>query len=224
MPSDTYARTSDSMLTDCFLWHTLEAETVRAIVASLPPAVSFQKGETVFPREPFCAALGLIVSGEIEVVSRGTDRRHICLNHLFSGQLFGAASLFGGETAYVTRLFAVSPAEVVFLTQPHLLALFASYPSIGENYIRFLTSRIQYLNQTISVLTDGTMESRVLKYLLARCQTDGQVQLSQNMTTLAQSLGISRSSLYRVLKNLENTGFISRQGKDILITERSSIA
>jgi DNA-binding MarR family transcriptional regulator len=83
---------------------------------------------------------------------------------------------------------------------------------LAENYIRYLTRRIYFLNDRIEELICPSTDQRVLLYLTQNAE-DGRFTLA--MTTLAQSLSISRASLYRALDKLEAAGRIRRDGRTI---------
>ena len=86
-------------------------------------------------------------------------------------------------------------------------------PCVAENYVRFLTGRIRFLNRRIAAFTAGAAPRKVARYLWERRQGDGSVPLPDNMVALAASLDMGRSSLYRALDTLEAAGCLERQAE-----------
>ena len=83
---------------------------------------------------------------------------------------------------------------------------------IALNYIRFLSGRIQFLNRKIDSFTAPDAEQALLSYLGQKPQ--GRVE-GISMVKLCEILNIGRTSLYRVMQQLEDSGKIKREGKTI---------
>ena len=130
---------------------------------------------------------------------------------------FGAAALFGGGGKYVSTVAAELPSEIIFLTEKRLTELFKAYPNIAVNYITFLSDKIRFLNEKISVITCQSAEDTVFQYLLSAKNKDGYAMLPQSMTLLAKMLGLGRASLYRSLDRLEQNGYIKRENNEIKV-------
>ena len=181
--------------------------------------VRFAKGETIYSRDRFRRALGVVLEGSVRVYRAGEDGRRVLMNRLEAGGVFGAAALYGECTEYVTEIEAAVRAQVGFLAQEQVTALMRRDFRAAENYIRFLSDRIRFLNRKIANFTNGPNGNRLYRYLLEHRQPDGLVNIPVSMVELAQSLNIGRSSLYRSLDALESEGWIHREGKSIRITK-----
>ena len=92
-------------------------------------------------------------------------------------------------------------------------------PRIAENYVRFLSDRIRFLNRRLATLTAGQTDGKLWRFLLAYKGEDGTVHLPGGMTELAERLNMGRSSLYRSLDALTEAGRIERDGKTIRIIQ-----
>ena len=141
------------------------------------------------------------------------------MNRLTTGEVFGAAALFGEAESYVTEIAALRPCVVLCLSQELVTGWMRAHFPVAENYIRFLTGRIRFLNGKIAGFTGGQADERLTGYLLAHRGEDGQVTLPGSLLELAQSLNIGRSSLYRSLDALTQSGAIRRQGRRIYVDD-----
>ena len=90
---------------------------------------------------------------------------------------------------------------------------------VAENYIRFLTDRIRFLNRKITALTDGQSDDRLRRYLLEHGSETGEVELPGSMKELAQMLHMGRSSLYRSLDVLLAEKTVRREGRKLIIED-----
>lgn len=133
---------------------------------------------------------------------------------------FGAAAVFGGDKTYVSTITAKSDCSILFITETQLKSIFESYPITAVNYITFLSDRVRFLNNKLCVISCMSAEDTVLTYLLNSCDSDGYANIPKNMTLFAKTLGLSRASLYRVLDNLEKSGNILKENKNIKVIKK----
>ena len=95
------------------------------------------------------------------------------------------------------------------------------YYIIAENYIRFLSNGVRFFNHKIAGFALGSSHQKVAMYCAQHCDSQGRVQFSQSMVSLAKILHIARSSLYRSLSELVKTGFLRKEGKHYYIQNDS---
>lgn len=160
-----------------------------------------------------------MLQGEAQVWRAGEDGRRVVMNRLPAGSVFGAAALFGECEAYVTEISALRRCAVLFVSQQQASDWMRGHYAIAENYIRFLSGRIRFLNQKIAEFTDGQTEDRLVRYFLDHRSGDGRVILPGSLTELAQTLNIGRSSLYRSLDALTASGAVRREGRRIFVDD-----
>ncbi len=172
----------------------------------------YRKGETIYSAKTATRALALVLKGTVRVY-----HRRVMMNELHAGEVFGAAALFGAEEPYPSTVIAHTACRVILIPQQTVSQWMAAYPLVGENYIRFLSGRIRFLNRRLSTLTAGQTDGRLWQYLLAHRDEHNTVHLDGGMTALAKALDMGRSSLYRSLDTLADAGKIQRHGKEIVI-------
>ena len=174
---------------------------------------SFAKGEVIYDSEHAKRALALVLEGRVRVL-----HGRVVMNELHAGDVFGAAALFGEEDPFPTTVAARTDCRVLFIPQATVSAWMAAVPRVGENYIRFLSDRIRFLNRRLATLTAGQTDGKLWRYLLAHRDESGSVHLSGGLAELAKALNMGLSSLYRCLDALPADCKIQRLGKDIFIT------
>ena len=195
-------------LSSFFLFRGLDETALTAIVEAAEAPVRYRKGEVIYRCDDFRRAIGLILEGSVTV-----RREALMMNRLGAGDMFGAAALFDEAETYVTQITAEDEALILFLSQETMSRLLREYPPLAENYIRFLSERIRFLNRKLAVLTDGSAEHRVYNYLLAHSDEQGLTSLPPSMVELAHTLNSGRSSLYRAGDALLKAGVIARDGR-----------
>ena len=143
--------------------------------------MQLQKGDIIFDRA-LPPSLGSC-SGAVLVLSP-SGSRSLIMRELGRGY-FRRAGLFVEETDYVTTLTAKSPCRVLFISQDLLRRAMAADFTLVENYIRFLSGRLRFLNRKISGLAACTAEEALAIYLSG---LDSEVRVP-SYSRLAEELG-----------------------------------
>lgn len=203
-----------SVYDNLFLLDGLSNTEKEKIISSFPAAVKFKKGDTIYSSFEFTRAIALVVSGKASAQTNNAHR--VVMKKFLPGMCFGAAAVFGGET-FVSTVTADTDTEIQFITEDILISLFEKYPKTAINYITFLSDKIRFLNNKLSLLSCPSAESTVLKYLNSAADKDGYASLPESMTMLSKMLGLGRASLYRSLDSLEKNGHIIRENNKIKV-------
>ena len=178
----------------------------------------YSKNDIVFSKTSFTRSLGIVLGGKLRVIKENADKRPIVMSTLQSGSLFGAAALFNSHGEYVTQITAIEHSRILFLPQRLIKRMIEREPEIAENYIRYLSERILFLNRKIYFLTAGTAEQRLASFLLDNLSEGEYSEMPMPMHRLADALNMSRASLYRAFDLLIESGAVSKQGKLVCIS------
>ena len=178
----------------------------------------YSKNDIVFSKTSFTRSLGIVLGGKLRVIKENADKRPIVMSTLQSGSMFGAAALFNSQGEYVTLITAIEHSRILFLPQRLIKRMIEREPEIAENYIRYLSERILFLNRKIYFLTAGTAEQRLASFLLDNLSEGEYSEMPMPMHRLADALNMSRASLYRAFDLLIESGAVSKQGKLVCIS------
>lgn len=189
----------------------------RILAVSDCTATEYEKNEVVYDKTNFYRSLGIVLEGRLRVTKENADKRPIVMSTLQRGAMFGAAALFNSEPEYATKITAIERSRVLFLPQRLIKRMIEREPDIAENYIRYLSERILFLNRKIYFLTAGTAEQRLAGFLLDNLAVGEFSEMPMTMHRLADALNMSRASLYRAFDELTASGAVSKQGKLVCI-------
>lgn len=189
----------------------------RILAVSDCTAAAYEKNEVVYDKTNFSRSLGIVLEGRLRVTKENADKRSIVMSTLQRGAMFGAAALFNSELEYATKITAIEHSRVLFLPQRLIKRMIEREPEIAENYIRYLSERILFLNRKIYFLTAGTAEQRLAGFLLDNLAVGEFSEMPMPMHRLADALNMSRASLYRAFDELTASGAVSKQGKLVCI-------
>lgn len=174
-----------------------------------------EKGDVVYGPKRFRRCLGIVLQGKVRV-----RRESLLMATLSAGDVFGAAALFTRCGDYPTTLTALTPCEALLIPQEGIRRLLWECPPFAEDYVSYLSGRIQFLSQRLETVSAGSAEEKLARYLLTS-SADEAVTLSA--THLCQRLGVGRATLYRAFDALEGAGAIAREGKTIRILRRDTL-
>ena len=189
----------------------------RILAVSDCTAADYEKNDVVYDKTNFSRSLGIALDGRLRVTKENADKRPIVMSTLQRGALFGAAALFNSEPEYATKITAIERSRVLFLPQRLIKRMIEREPDIAENYIRYLSERILFLNRKIYFLTAGTAEQRLAGFLLDNLAVGEYSEMPMPMHRLADALNMSRASLYRAFDELTESGAVLKQGKLVCI-------
>ena len=203
-----------------FLFTGIAREDAERLVDSLDFSLrELRRGDEILRHGSSDACFGVIVSGRA-IVRRASGGRRLILRQMNDGAYFGASSLFGGES-FPTDIVADSACTVAIASEEAMERLLTRDPRIAMNYIRFLSGRIRFLNDSIDSYSIRSADERIAKFLLRLC--DGGSGRVKSYTRMADELGIGRASLYRSLDGLEERGIISRTGQEITLLDPNAL-
>ena len=183
----------------------------------------FPKDRVVIMAEDEGDTLFVIARGQVKVSIVSEDGREVILSILSQGDFFGEMSLLDGHprSANVTTM---SETELLMVRRPDFLRLIQSTPQIAVKLLAVLASRLRKTDRKIEGLALSDVPGRITQTLLQLAEEQGSPTpegiLIKNRPThqdLANMSGTTRETVSRVLKRLENQGYLASKGKDLLI-------
>lgn len=209
-----YAR----QLTETALFQGVDVERVRAWLLEETITVSaYPSGAFLLTRDSTTHYLGVILRGSADVIRTGEDGL-MHMSTLQRNDLFGAASLFGGELRYVIDVVCRTDVRVLRISEAQLLRLMRQEESVLTNFLHYLNSRIRFLNRRLDALSKNSVSAKLLAFLESEAVNG--VYAAPSYTILSESLCISRATLYRALDTLITEGKVCRDGKKIIIQRK----
>lgn len=174
------------------------------------------RGDTIYTPHRFRRCLGVLLKGRVQV-----SKDALVVSVLKARDVFGAAAIFTDREDYATTLTALADCVLVLMPQESVAALLRESPAFAENYVRYLSGRIQFLSTRLDTVSAGSAERKLAQYLLSAADEKGEVNLSA--TQLSARIGVGRATLYRAFEMLEEEGAICRTGKSICILCREKL-
>ena len=170
-----------------------------------------ERNETLFHENDLCEAIGIVIRGQIDIVSYLENGREILFNSLGPGGIFGNNLLFSSDRRYKGDIVAVEDCEVALIFKDVLLDIIRQNSSFLEEYLKIQSDFSKRLNERIRLLSISSARERFLYYLHARHN----VIRFDAIGKLARELFLSREALSRLLSELKKENKITREDKVI---------
>ena len=183
--------------------------------------ISFKKEQNILSNIKNAGTVGIIVSGEAQLVHYDYHGNRTILAEYVEGDVFGDifSNLGNGEISVQSKI----DSEIMFLDYDHIINRCKKncpyHNTIIQNMLTILSKRIYEQNERIEILTKRTIRDKLLKYFnsMTKRNSSRVIYLPFTYTDLADYLGIDRAAMTRELRNLKDEGFIVTKGKMIKI-------
>ncbi len=164
-----------------------------------------------------------ITEGSVSVLIEDETGREIVLAYLNPGDFFGEMGLFGGENNRSAFVRAKSKCELAEISYDRFRQLSEKDPDILFELASQMALRLRKTSQKVGNLAFMDVTGRIARTLMdlskepdAMTHPDG-MQICITRQELGRIVGCSREMVGRVLKNLEEQGLITAQGKTIVV-------
>ncbi len=202
----------------------LMPEDARSAVRAKGERVKLSSGQLFQNRGNEIAALCIILSGKLRMMTLGEDGSMLLTAILGPGQHFNEATLFANTTR-PHDAEAVGDTEVLVLSKHDYQTLSESHPAVAN---ALLTSSIGRLHQFIEALNDlralpkSVVLARVLLKNARHIRGDSDavaVDIGVAQEDIAMFLGVSRTYLNRVIGLLSQRGLIEVSYRKISVLD-----
>ena len=150
-----------NLLRQTSLFYAVPETTIEKIAASDDCEIKqYEKFSLVYGKTEFSRSLGIVLFGNLRVTKGNAGGHAMIMSTLGPGSIFGAAALFNDETEYATDITALCESEIIFFSQRLVGRMMRFEPQIADNYVKYLSERILFLNKKIYLLSSGTAEQR----------------------------------------------------------------
>lgn len=204
------------------LFSELEAAELEALsrVASVR---QYPAGATILREDEPGDQFFVLLRGEVKVFVDSPDGREVVLTHLQAGEFFGEMALFEGETRSAS-VSALSDTELVVLARGDFLAVLSRDFSLAKKILATLSARLRRANDVIESLALQDVGGRLARYLLRLADESGKPPVDGffvvNRPThqeIANSIGATRETVTRMLKQFEDRKLIKVKGQTVWV-------
>ena len=169
-----------------------------------------------------CKYADIVVSGELICRMSAMSGKQVEMSRLRKGNLVAPAFLFGNMPVGVET---GSKVTVLRMRREVFAQLLHNNWQLAENFIRVLSNINVFLTNRMRVVSLFTVREKVAWLLMERAGEQGSdtIRLYRSRQEIADSFGIQKFSLLRVLSDFQKEGAIKINGREITILDRSKM-
>ncbi|MBL0420934.1 Crp/Fnr family transcriptional regulator [Ramlibacter sp. AW1] len=186
----------------------------------------FKRGEIIVEQGDKSNTLFIILTGRARVITADKRGREVILATLQPGDYIGEMSLIDNE-AHSATVRAEVQTDMLCLGRAEFARCLPENSSMAYAIMKGLVQRLRSADRKIESLALMDVYGRVARALLefAAPDRDGQMAIRDRISRqdIAKMVGASREMVSRVMKDLEDRGFIqTREDGSLLIKDRLS--
>lgn len=172
-----------------------------------------------------CQYADIVISGELVCRMSSLSGKQVEVSRLRPGNLVAPAFLFGKDKKIPVGVETGSKVKVFRMRHEEFERLLRGNWQLAENFIRVLSNINVFLTRRMRVLSLFTVREKVAWLLMERAGEQGsnKIHLYRSRQEIADSFGIQKFSLLRVLSDLQKDGAIEINGREITILDRSKM-
>lgn len=184
----------------------------------------FKRGEAIVEQGKKSNALSIILTGRARVITTDSRGREVILATMHPGDYVGEMSLIDNEPHSAT-VRAEIQTDALILGRLEFARCLPENSSMAYAVLKGLVQRLRHADRQIESLALMDVYGRVARALLEFASDDGAgnsvIRDKVSRQDLAKMVGASREMVSRVMKDLEERGFIeTREDGSVLVKER----
>lgn len=195
----------------------LDAEALGALVAQASVR-SYRASTVIIEKGDEASALYVVLSGRVRVFSADDKGKEYVLNELGPGDYLGELALIDDCTRTASVLTLVASRFLV-IPKASFQAFLTSHPSVAVHLLKALAARVRKLTEEVERLALCDVYGRLANTLNSRAVAEDGRRITDALTQrdLAALVGASREMISRIFKDLKSGGYISLEGKRVVI-------
>ncbi|GAB6982359.1 Crp/Fnr family transcriptional regulator [Prevotella dentasini] len=168
-----------------------------------------------------CRYVDIVVKGSLICRMASLSGKQVEVSRLREGNIVAPAFIFAKDTSLPVSVETDGEVELLRMMPPELKTLIDNDEHLRMNFIRTLSDIDVFLTHKMKVLSLFTVREKVAYMLmkLAGEQGSNEIHLKRSRQEIADSFGIQKFSLLRVLSEFEKEGALKIEGKKITIVD-----
>lgn len=195
----------------------------RAHVLEYARQHSLSTGEFLFMQGDPAETLYILLSGKIKLTQVTPDGQQVILRYAAPGEVFALIAVLSGAS-YPVSAEVAETSQVLAWHKPDMQQLMLEIPTLSQNAIRILATRVIEFQDRIRELATERVERRIARTLLRLARQAGRkvdegvlIDIPLSRQDLAQLAGTTLFTVSRTLSRWEEKGLIVTGREKVII-------
>lgn len=213
-------------LTKSGLFHGLNDEEIQALLHDVHPVEKhYARHEVVFYLEDLADRIGIILRGEILVSKIFESGKLVRMTVKNKGDMIGEAACFSYGKTYPCQLSAEKDADVLIFTRDDMKKILQADDRVLQNFLSELAGQTYFLQRKVELLSYKGTDQKLAFFLLtqSKSRNSKMIPIPGSIVKMSLIMNVSRTTLHREIRNLEENGLIRYQNKIIEIRDSQGL-
>ena len=191
---------------------------IRERLLTIGFAEEFAENEVILNENAYIKAIPLVTKGSIRVMRTDEDGRELLLYYIRSGETC-IMSFLGGIHQDTSKVKAIAEedTEILFIPIAKVSLLIKEFPEWLDYIFRLYHKRFEELLEVVNNVAFKKMDERLLDFIHKKSEVANSKTLHITHEQLANELGTARVVISRLLKVLEEDGFVELGRNKIIV-------
>ena len=215
-----------SVLERSTLFRGVPAQELRNVLENTPHHIQcYDKEETIFHMMETAERIGIVLEGRVQAQKAFPNGSQINVSVRGAGELIGPAAVFSNSRRYPCDVVALEPVTVMMFRRFDMLSLMQKNVLILENLMTEIASATYMLQQRLELMSYNGIAQKAAFWLLMQARQSGKdsVRIPDSVSKWAMTMNVSRPSLHREMKKLEEEGIISYSSGVVKILDSDAL-
>lgn len=203
------------ILSKVALFNNIEKEKIPTMLECLKcRKKSYRKGTYICYEGDDADFIGIILSGNIQIIQEDIDGRRNITATFGAGNMFAEAFVCAGMQYLPVSIFAHTDCEILFIDKNQILnqqdGACNFHAKLTQNLLRIVAKRNIMLSQKLRYLSHKTTAEKLMAYLndQAKLNNSTEFTIPFDRQALADYLGVDRSAMSAEISKLKKSGVI----------------
>lgn len=159
---------------------------------------NLKKDDVLFRENDICEYIGIVIEGQLSIVTYLKDGKEIVYNILYEDDIFGNNLIFSSEPYYKGNIITNVSTKIALISRDDLIKILKTNTKFMFEYLKIQSDFSKQLNNKIKMLS---MDSAIERFYFYMHENKGSIEYS-SVSELAKSLYLKRETLSRLLSKL----------------------
>lgn len=214
------------VLSECMLFRGMNSQELTALLDCLDFRVHrFSRGDIVSIAGDTFEGVGVVLSGQAEVIRESSAGDRMIMAILKPGDIFGEMAAFSGVGKWPATVVAHTDCSIMYVPPDKLTGqcekACAGHRRLVINMLGILSRKALTLSKKLEYLSIRSVRGRIANFLMEQYKKGGQTTflLPMNRNEMADFLNITRPSLSREMCRMRDEGILDFHRSSVRITD-----
>ena len=211
-------------LSRCLLFSGLSPDELEQLLSSVQTQERFfEKGDIIAMQDEVCNRLIIMTKVSVTAEMNAPSGKVIKVEDIFAPQTPAVLFLFGNKNKFPVQIMARENTETLIVYKDSILKMLSLNQKLLKNYLDISANYASVLAEKLYIMSFRTIRQKLAMYILKLAADKSVTKLDKSQDALAEYFGVSRPSLSRELKNMQDDGLISANRRQIQVLDREKL-